>query len=52
MTESYYWPGLSEEQRYGLWTDHLNAGGSELPYPVFCDLMDEISELARYVTEG
>lgn len=39
---SFDWLSLSEEGRYGIWTQHLESGGQELGYVEFCELMDEI----------
>lgn len=37
---SFVWSELSEEMKYQVWSEHLEAGGREITYPEFCDLMD------------
>lgn len=38
---SFRWDRLNEEQRYGIWSLHIDNGGEALSYPAFCDKMDE-----------
>lgn len=38
----YVWSTLNEEERYEVWSLHLEHGGADINYPEFCDLMDGI----------
>lgn len=38
---SINWQLLTEEERYGIWSLHLERGGKFLDYTEFCDTMDE-----------
>lgn len=33
------WSSLSEEARYAVWSEYIEAGGN-LNYPAYCDEMD------------
>lgn len=44
--EGVLWPGLNEEEKYSIWSLHLERGGGFMLYPEFCDVMDQLS--ARY----
>lgn len=40
MMSVYNWSKLTEEERYGYWSDYVNRGGQITNYVAFCDFMD------------
>jgi hypothetical protein len=41
--KSYVWSTLNEAERYVVWSEHIEAGGKEMTFFDFCDLMDEVA---------
>lgn len=42
--EGVMWPSLNEEERYGIWSLHLERGGGFMDYSEFCDEMDKLTK--------
>jgi hypothetical protein len=43
LNSSFVWSELGEEERYAVWSAHINAGGQDLSYPEFCNAMDYLA---------
>lgn len=39
------WTTLDESGKYEVWSVHIEAGGMELSYPTFCNLLDAIYKI-------
>lgn len=40
INSSFVWNTLTEEERYEVWSLHIEYGGEPVDYSAFCDLMD------------
>lgn len=42
MVRVYRWCNLNEEERYEVWSEHIEAGGEDMTFFEFYDIMERI----------